>query len=91
MLKLNNIPIGNYVIINDLLSTGILRERMLALGLTKGTEIEVIRKGPSGDPTVYNIRGAMIALRNEESSLILVNSTKNLLNNPPSTIKTNIM
>ncbi|WP_333861956.1 FeoA family protein [Clostridium sp.] len=91
MLKLNSVPIGNYVIIDDLLSTGILRERMLALGLTKGTKIEVIRKGPSGDPTVYNIRGAMIALRNEESSLILVNSTKNSRNNLSSVIKTNIM
>lgn len=91
MLKLNSVPIGNYVIIDDLLSTGILRERMLALGLTKGTKIEVIRKGPSGDPTVYNIRGAMIALRNEESSLILVNSTKNSRNNLSSVIKTNII
>lgn len=45
---------------------------MLALGLTKGAQIEVVRKGPSGDPTVYNIRGAMIALRKEEASLIFV-------------------
>lgn len=46
---------------------------MLALGLTRGAKVEVIRKGPSGDPTVYNIRGAMIALRSEEASLIHVN------------------
>ena len=45
---------------------------MLALGLTKGARIEVVRRGPSGDPTVYNIRGAMIALRKEEASLISV-------------------
>lgn len=57
---------------NELSASGMLRERMLALGLTRGAKIEVIRKGPSGDPTVYNIRGAMIALRNEEASLISV-------------------
>ncbi len=74
MLKLNNISVGNNVIVQDLLSTGMLRERMLALGLTKGASIEVIRKGPSGDPTVYNIRGAMIALRSEEASLVSVNN-----------------
>ena len=72
MLNLNNISVGNFVKVEDLSSTGMLRERMLALGLTKGAKIEVIRKGPSGDPTVYDIRGAMIALRNEEASLISV-------------------
>ncbi|BCN28804.1 FeoA family protein [Anaeromicropila herbilytica] len=72
MLKLNDVSVGNYVTIHELLSTEMLRERMLALGLTKGAKVEVVRKGPSGDPTVYNIRGAMIALRKEEASLIFV-------------------
>ncbi len=72
MLKLDDVSVGKYVTVEDLSSTEILRERMLALGLTKGARIEVIRKGPSGDPTVYNIRGAMIALRKEEASLITV-------------------
>ena len=73
MLNLNNISVGDFVKVEDLSATGMLRERMLALGLTKGAKIEVVRKGPSGDPTVYNIRGAMIALRHEEASLISVN------------------
>lgn len=72
MLKLHNASIGSIVQVEDLVSTGILRERMLALGLTKGAKVEVIRRGPSGDPTVFNIRGAMIALRNEESSLVTI-------------------
>ncbi len=72
MKGLESISVGSIVRVNDLLSNGLLRERMLALGLTRGTEVEVIRRGPSGDPTVYNIRGAMIALRKEEASLITV-------------------
>lgn len=72
MMNLDNISVGKFVRVNDLSSSGMLRERMLALGLTRGAMIEVVRKGPSGDPTVYNIRGAMIALRNEEASLISV-------------------
>ena len=71
-MTLNNASTGNWVTIHELGSKGILRERMLALGLTKGARVEVVRKGPSGDPTVYNIRGAMIALRKEEASLISV-------------------
>ncbi|HBC97200.1 MAG TPA: ferrous iron transport protein A [Clostridium sp.] len=72
MIKLDNVSVGSYVTVENLLSSGTLRERMLALGLTKGTRVEVVRKGPSGDPTVYNIRGAMIAFRKEEASLISV-------------------
>lgn len=70
MKELQNVNIGNVVEVKDLYSKGLLRERMLALGITKGAKIEVIRRGPSGDPTVYNIRGAMIALRKEEAQLI---------------------
>lgn len=73
MLKLNDANVGSYVTVENLYSIGMLRERMLALGLTKGANIEVVRKGPSGDPTVYNIRGAMIALRKEEAALVAIN------------------
>ena len=72
MLKLHNASVGSIVTVEELSSNGHLRERMLALGLTKGARVEVIRRGPSGDPTVFNIRGAMIALRNEEASLVAV-------------------
>lgn len=47
-----------------------LKERLLALGLTNGANIEVLRKGPKNNLTVYRIRGAMIALRKEESRFI---------------------
>lgn len=70
MLRLDKVSVGKLIKVENLLSTGALRERMLALGFTKGTKIEVIQKGPSGDPTIYNIRGTMIALRKEEAALI---------------------
>ncbi len=72
MLKLHDASVGSVVRVDNLTSTGYLRERMLALGLTKGARVEVIRRGPSGDPTVFNIRGAMIALRNDEASLVAI-------------------
>ena len=39
---------------------------------TQGAIIEVLRKGPKNNLTVYRIRGAMIALRKEEGELIEV-------------------
>jgi len=62
MVKLTDVDICSTVKVEGLLSEGYLRERMLALGLT----------GPKDNLTVYNIRGAMIALRKEEGQKILV-------------------
>jgi ferrous iron transport protein A len=79
MSKLDTVSVGKQVTVKELSATELLRERMLALGLTKGTRIEVIRKGPSGDPTIYNIRGAMIALRKEEATFITVSDDYNFI------------
>ena len=72
MKNLNDIQVKKTVKVEDILSSGNLRERMLALGLTRGAVIDVVRKGPNNNLTVYKIRGSKIALRQEESSLILV-------------------
>lgn len=73
MKKLSTVKVGESANVNYLQSKGPLKERMLALGLTKGAKVKVIRVGPRKNLTVFNIRGVMIALRSEESSKILVN------------------
>ncbi len=78
-LQLHELTVGDKAYIEKLTSLNALRERMLALGLTKGTTVEAIRKGPAGDPTIYNIRGAMIALRKEEASLVHIVKSKEAL------------
>ena len=72
MKKLNEVECQTTVKVTKLPATGLLRERLLALGITTGALIDVIKKGPKNNLTVYNIRGAMIALREEEGSLIMV-------------------
>ena len=72
MKRLTDVKIKTTAQVEDLLSDGNLRERMLALGFTKGSLIDVLRKGPKDHLTVYKVRGSKIALRKEESNLILV-------------------
>jgi DtxR family Mn-dependent transcriptional regulator len=48
------------------------RRRMMDLGILPGTTIEVEMTSPSGDPTAYKVRGALIALRKEQAQLIRV-------------------
>lgn len=71
-IPLNSLPIGETGIVQKLLSTGTQRRRMLDLGLVSGTAVEALQKSPSGDPTAYFIRGAVIALRSEDAGKILV-------------------
>lgn len=71
-VQLSRVPIGGTAKVRKLTSEGNTRRRMLDLGLIYDTEVEVLRKSPSGDPTAYRIRGAVIALRSEEASKIYV-------------------
>lgn len=48
------------------------RRRFMDLGILPGTRIIAEMRSPSGDPTAYNIRGALIALRREQANLIKV-------------------
>lgn len=55
-----------------LLSEGGIRRRLQDIGLIEGTEVECLQSSPAGDPVAYLIRGAVIALRSEDSRNILV-------------------
>ncbi len=71
-IPLNTLPIGQKAVVRKLTSDGTVRRRMLDLGLISDTAVEALQKSPSGDPTAYYIRGAVIALRSEEASKIMV-------------------
>ncbi len=49
-----------------------MRRRLQDLGLIKGTEVICIGESPLGDPVAYLIRGAVIALRSEDSSCVRI-------------------
>lgn len=51
---------------------GVQRRRLLDLGLVPGTRVTSELRGPSGDPTAYRIRGALIALRSDQAAQIYV-------------------
>lgn len=71
-IPLNRLPLGKKARVRALTCDGSIRRRMLDLGMISDTMIEALQKSPSGDPTAYHIRGAVIALRSEEACKILV-------------------
>ncbi len=46
------------------------RERLLTMGLTPGTEFEVARIAPLGDPVEIRLRGFSLSLRRAEVALL---------------------
>lgn len=48
------------------------RQRLLEMGLTLGTEFEVIRFAPLGDPLDIKVRGYHLSLRKREANGIRV-------------------
>ena len=71
-LSLSALPIGHTARVTGLSATGSERRRLLDLGIVSGTIIEALQKSPSGDPVAYAIRGAVIALRREDASKIMI-------------------
>lgn len=49
-----------------------IRRRLFDIGLIEGTKIECVGVSPMGDPKAYLIRGAVIALREEETNAIFI-------------------
>lgn len=71
-IPLSELPLGGKCKVMEINLEGNIRRRMLDLGLVNGTIVEAIQKGPFGEPVAYLIRGAVIAIRSEVASMILV-------------------
>ena len=51
-------------------SQGLTRRRLLDLGMTPGAIVERVFTSPFGEPTAYRVRGALIALREEQANQV---------------------
>lgn len=49
-----------------------MRRRMMDMGITKGTEVEVKRVAPFGDPIEICVRGYNLSLRKNDAENIIV-------------------
>ena len=72
MKSIYDLKLNETGIVQSLNCNGSLKRRLLDLGIIKGTKITPILKSPSGDPTAFEIRGTLIAIRKEDAELILI-------------------
>lgn len=50
-----------------------LRSRLYALGVIPGSELEILRQAPLGDPVQVRVGGSYISIRKSEAEVITVN------------------
>lgn len=72
MNNLSEMIPGESAIVSGLGKCGDMRRRLLDIGLTENTLVECVGKSPGGGLSAYLIRGAVIALRPEDSKYISV-------------------
>jgi ferrous iron transport protein A len=70
--SLNNLAVGDTGKITGFDAAGkAYRKRLLAMGLTRGTEFKITRFAPLGDPIEIKLRGFSLTLRKEEAAFVL--------------------
>lgn len=70
--KLSEIDVGEKVVVCKINSSEKISRRLYDIGIIKDTVIECVGRSPLKDPSAYLIRGAVIALRSEDSENIIV-------------------
>ncbi|MEM7017372.1 MAG: FeoA family protein, partial [Pseudomonadota bacterium] len=57
-------------------SDGPSMHRIMQLGLLENTEVELIRKAPTGDPVEIRLLGYSLSLRKSEAQMVLIEGVK---------------
>ncbi len=70
--SLTSLPIGTTCRVAEIRLPMTSRPRLMELGLLTGTEIELVRFAPLGDPVEIKVRGYNLTLRKHEAEQILV-------------------
>ena len=71
LIPLSDIKKGEKFVIEKMKTKGEIRQRFFDLGFVEGTKIKCLRVSPFGDPKAYLVRGAVIAIREEDAKTIL--------------------
>jgi ferrous iron transport protein A len=71
-MVLSGCRVGEKARITNVLLGESQRKRIMDLGMMSGTEVEVVRKAPLGDPMIVQFRGYQVSLRMADARRIEV-------------------
>lgn len=71
-MSICNLKLGEKGIISSINGDSKLMKRLFALGCIEGTEVELRRRAPLGDPLIINFRGFDLAIRKNDAKHIML-------------------
>jgi Fe2+ transport system protein FeoA len=71
-MALSDIAVGSSAVVASIELPHDVGDHLMHLGFLPEATIDVLRRAPAGDPTVYGVEGAEIALRRETACHIFV-------------------
>lgn len=77
-ITLARLPEGCTATVTQMHNSGSMRRRLMDMGLIEGTRVICLHRSPAGDPIAYLIRGAVIALRQEDTGNIIVSTNESI-------------
>lgn len=69
-MKMSDLKAGDKAVITAVHAQGEVAQRLLDMGLIKGTSFKVLRKAPLGDPLEIQLKGFLLALRLKEAGCV---------------------
>lgn len=70
--RLSQLSVDETGVVKALGLKGSMRRRMQDMGVVEGTPVKCVFRAPFGDPSAYEVRGTVIALRSEDTEKVLI-------------------
>ncbi|MGL5756192.1 MAG: FeoA family protein [Paraclostridium sp.] len=71
-MDITQMSVGSKGTVDYIQGNGSFTRRLLSLGCTEGTPIQIKKIAPLGDPIIINFRGFDIAIRKKEAEFIKI-------------------
>lgn len=72
MKTLRDAKVGETVVVEKIQGSGVVKRRIMDMGITKGVEIYIRKIAPLGDPVEVMVRGYELSLRKEDAKMIVL-------------------
>ena len=75
-MNLRELAVGESAVIKKIGVRGALKQRLVDMGITKGTSVKVIKIAPLGDPIEIELRGYNLSIRKDDAKNIEIEVEK---------------